>query len=217
MRLRCLQGNALRWTSHSLLNFPPMKHWIAIPCLLALLVASASAKTKTAPAPAAPAATQPPAEMPVAIVRSSAASLPVNLGVVAQGAAQSGIRRCLPRIDQVVNFLSAGAQTGAMVFVPPTDADNRQSSVTLEMLGSNGLSYVDTSYAPNAVGCDAMYQTVTYWTDSCEQVAKVAFPHFAKSTPLRQYIGILDGGPSAKVFLMPAGPGCISIKKEVLF
>lgn len=195
-----------------------MKSRIFILALLALPLSPASAKTKTAPTPAAPAATQSPTEAPVTVVRSSATpSMPANLGAVAQGAAQSGIRRCLPRIDQVANFLSTGAQTGAMVFAAPVDADNRPSSVTLETLGSNGLSYVDTSYSPTPAGCDAMYQTVTYWTDSCEQVAKVAFPHFVQSTPIRQYIAVLDGGASAKVFLMPAGPGCISIKKEVLY
>ena len=156
-------------------------------------------------------------DVPVASSRTSAMPPATNLGPVAQGAAQDGIRRCLSRIDQVASFLSSGAQTGAMVFAPPVEADNRLSSVALEVLGNNGLSYIDTSYAPNVAGCDAMYQTVTYWTNSCDEVARVAFPNFKKSTPLRQHIAMLDGGPSAKVFLMPAGAGCVSIKKEVLF
>ena len=29
-------------------------------------------------------------------------------------------------------------------------------------------------------------------------------------------LGLLDGGPATKVFLMPAGDGCVSIKKEVV-
>ena len=136
---------------------------------------------------------------------------------MAQGVSQNGIRRCLPRIDQVVTFLSTGAQTGAMIFAPPGDADNRLTSVGLEVLGNNGLSYIDTSYAPSATGCDAMYQAVTYWANSCDEVARVAFPSFGKTNPLRQHIAVLDGGSSAKVFLMPAGAGCISVKKEVLF
>ncbi len=196
----------------ALLNFAPMRLWIFLPALLAMPLAHGAPNIK--PAPAAPAAGS---EVPVSSARSSAATLPSNLGPVAQGAAQDGIRRCLPRIDQVVNFLSAGAQTGAMIFSPPVDADNRLTAVVLEALGSNGLSYVDTSYAPNSNACDAMYQTVTYWTDSCDKVAQVAFPSFKKAGPLRQHITVLDGGPSAKVFLMPAGTGCISVKKEVLF
>lgn len=179
--------------------------------LLAMSLAHSANKTK----PDSAAATG--ETVPVTSSRASAVPQPITLGPVAQGAAENGIRRCLPRIDQTVTFLSVGAQTGAMVFTSPADPDNRLSSVALEVLGSNGLSYVDTGYAPNTTSCDAMYQTVTYWTDPCSEVARVAFPTFKKTNSLRQHIAVLDGGPSAKVFLMPAGAGCISIKKEVLF
>ncbi len=191
-----------------------MKLWLSICFLFVFSLAHSATKTKPAPPAAAVPAVS---DVPVTSSRSSTSSEPTNLGPVAQGAAQSGIRRCLPRIDQVVNFLSAGGQTGAMVFASPVDADNRLSSVGLEVLGSNGLSYIDTGYAPNVSGCDAMYQTVTHWTNACDEVARVAFPSFKKATVLRQYITVLDGGPSAKVFLMPAGAGCVSIKKEVLY
>ncbi len=156
-------------------------------------------------------------DVPVISSRAGTSPQQTNLGPVAQSAAQNGVRRCLPKMDQVVNFLSSGAQTGAMVFTPPADADNRLSSVALEALGNNGLSYIDMGYSPNAGGCDAMYQVVTHWNNSCDEVARVAFPSFKQTSPLRQYISVLDGGPSAKVFLMPAGAGCVSIKKEVLF
>ena len=189
-----------------------MNYWILIPVLLCIAPAHAASQTKPAPA----AATS-PSVVPVTSARSSASPQPPQIGPVAQGAAQSGLRRCLPRIDQVANFLSAGGQTGAMIFASPLDADNRISSVSLEVLGSNGLSYIDTSYAPSAGGCDAMYQTVTYWSNACDEVAKVAFPSFPRASALRQHIAVLDGGPSAKVFLLPAGAGCVSIKKEVLF
>jgi hypothetical protein len=33
---------------------------------------------------------------------------------------------------------------------------------------------------------------------------------------LKKDIAVLDGGASTKVFLMPAGSGCLSIKKEVV-
>ncbi len=192
-----------------------MKPWIVFPFLLAFSCAHAATKAKPAPQTAEPNAAQ--AAVPVTSASNSVAPVSATLGPVAKGAAQSGIRRCLPRIDQVVGFVTAGTQSGAMVFVPPVDADNRQTSVALEILGNNGLSYIDTGYAPTSVGCDAMYQSVTYWTNSCDEVARVAFPSFKKTNPLRQYIAVLDGGPSAKVFLMPAGTGCVSIKKEVLF
>ncbi len=192
-----------------------MKTWIVFLFLFA--GAYADAATKSKPVNQAPEASTAQTVVPVTSASSSSPPAPSTLGPVAKGASQSGIRRCLPRIDQVVTFVTAGTQSGAMVFAAPIEADTRQSSVALEILGNNGLSYIDTGYAPTTAGCDAMYQSVTYWTNSCDEVAKVAFPSFKKSNPLRQYIAVLDGGPSAKVFLMPAGAGCVSIKKEVLF
>ncbi len=144
---------------------------------------------------------------------------PVNaaaLGPVANFAAQGGVRQCLGRIDQISNFLTNGAVSGASVFLPPREPDHGLASVSMEVQGSNGLSYVSTGYSPSATGCDGDYEAVTYWAGTCEQVA-ASFPDFKLARPLRQYIQTLDGGPYAKVYLMPAGQGCISIKKEVVY
>lgn len=192
-----------------------MKIWLVFPLLLSFSFVHAATKVKPASQPTETNTAQ--AAVPVTSANNTTTSAFSELGPVAKGAAQSGIRRCLPRIDQVVSFVTAGTQSGAMVFAAPIDADNRQSSVALEVLGNNGLTYIDTGYAPTVAACDAMYQSVTYWTNPCDEVARVAFPSFKKTGSLRQYIAVLDGGPSAKVFLMPAGTGCVSIKKEVLF
>jgi hypothetical protein len=138
------------------------------------------------------------------------------VGPVANYAAQNGVRQCVGRIDQVSNFLTAGATSGAAVFLPPREPDRGLTSVSIEVQGSNGLSYVNTAYAPSSVGCDGVYEAVTYWAGNCDQVA-ASFPGFTPAKPLRQYIQTLDGGPTAKVYLMPAGQGCISIKKEVVY
>ena len=186
-----------------------MKSFALILSMSFLALPAAAATNKPKPQEAAITA-------PVAQANNPAPSFS-NIGVVTQAAANSGVRQCLPRIDQVVNFLSVGATTGAMVFIPPRDPDLRQASIGLEVLGSNGLSYIDTTFAPSANGCDAMYAQVTYWENTCAELAKSAFPGFNLANPMRQHISVLDGGPSAKVFLMPAGAGCVSIKKEVLF
>jgi len=164
-------------------------------------------------APAAPALAQSPAPAPQAPGAQPQAAAPA-LGVIASGAAQGGVRRCLPRIDQLTNFLLAGSVNSAMIFISPRDPDGSQSSISFEVQNGNLLSYMDAAFAPTVVGCDAMYQAVTYWHTNCEQVAKTNFEGFPRISPLRQYIAVLDGGPTAKVFLMPAGSGCVSIKKE---
>lgn len=155
-----------------------------------------------APQPAAPAAQAPQARQ--------------DLGPIANYAAERGVRQCLGRIDQISGFLTNGATSGAAVFLSPRESDRGLVSVSLEILGSNGLSYVNTAYGPNAGGCDGVYEAVTYWSGSCDQVA-ATFPGFTRANALRQHIQTLDGGPTAKIYLMPAGQGCISIKKEVVY
>lgn len=163
--------------------------------------------------PAAPVAATPNAAATSAQVPQAR---PV-LGPIANFAAQNGVRQCVGRIDQVSNFLTNGAvASGAAVFLPPREVDRGLASVSMEVLGTNGLSYVNTAYSPSGTGCDGVYEAVTYWAGSCEQVA-ATFPNFTLGKPLRQHIFSLDGGPTAKIYLMPAGQGCISIKKEVVY
>ncbi len=177
--------------------------------LAAPIHAAPPAKKAQAAAPAARAPIAQPAQ-PVQVAQPA-------LGPIANFAAQNGVRQCLGRIDQVSNFLTNGAvSSGAAVFLPPREVDRGLSSVSMEVLGTNGLSYVNTAYSPSATGCDGVYEAVTYWAGTCEQVA-ATFPNFSLSKPLRQHIFTLDGGPNAKIYLMPAGQGCISIKKEVVY
>jgi len=42
------------------------------------------------------------------------------------------------------------------------------------------------------------------------------FGTFKKAGALAKNIGVRNGGESMKVFLMPAGTGCVSIKKEIV-
>jgi len=173
--------------------------------LLALLIAIPvmAAQPAKKSLPAVPAAQVPQ-------VKSAA------LGAIASYVAQNGVRQCLGRIDQVSNFLTNGATSGAAVFLPPREPDRGLTSISMEVLGGNGISYVNTAYSPSATGCDGVYEAITYWAGTCEQVA-ATFQGFTLVKPLREHIQTLDGGPTAKVYLMPAGQGCISIKKEVVY
>lgn len=139
-----------------------------------------------------------------------------SLGSIASFAAQGGVRKCLGRIDQISNFLTAGTVSGANVFIDPREPDRGLTSVSMELQGNNGLSYVATAFSPTATACDGIYEAITYWGSTCDQVA-ASFTGFKRANPLRQHIQMLDGGSNAKVYLMPAGQGCISIKKETVY
>jgi hypothetical protein len=91
-------------------------------------------------------------------------------------------------------------------------------SVSMELLSPDKTSaYASASFAPNqANGCGAVYEAVIYWPQSCDAVAARQFPQAKKLKALQKSIQSLESGP-AKVFLMPAGSGCVSIKKEIVF
>jgi hypothetical protein len=136
---------------------------------------------------------------------------------VTQAAVQQGVLNCAARINQVSNFLGFGPQAGALLLVPPSQPDQRLLPLAMEVPTESGSAYVSATFAPNqANGCGAVYDAVVYWPQKCEAVADKQFASLKRTGQLKTSLTVLDGGPATKVFLMPAGSGCVSIKKEVV-
>lgn len=140
----------------------------------------------------------------------------LNAAVVAYG--KNGVRRCLKRVGQVTDFLSSGSKTGMFLFSPNEEPDNRMLSTSMEIASANVLSYASSSFHPRGDSdCAGVYEAITYWQDNCDTVATQAYGKLRQSGVIQTHIRVLDGGPAMRVFLMPAGPGCVAIKKEVLY
>jgi len=60
-----------------------------------------------------------------------------------------------------------------------------------------------------------VYDSVEYVNKSCLEMEKLVFKDLKRIGVLKKNIVVLDGG-TLKIFLMPAGSGCVVIKKEVL-
>ena len=136
---------------------------------------------------------------------------------VTQAAVQQGVLNCAARINQVSNFLGFSPQAGALLLVPPSQPDQRLLPLAMEVPTESGGAYVSATFAPNqANGCGAVYDAVVYWPQKCEAVATKQFASLKRTGQLKTSLTVLDGGPATKVFLMPAGSGCVSIKKEVV-
>ncbi|WP_231379742.1 hypothetical protein [Polaromonas sp. CG_9.11] len=136
---------------------------------------------------------------------------------VTQAAVAQGVLNCAARINQVSSFVGYTAQAGALLMIPPAQPDQRLIPLALEVPSENGSAYVSAAFAPNqANGCGAAYDAVVYWPQRCEAVANRQFAGLKRVGLLKTSITVLDGGESTKVFLMPAGSGCVSIKKEVV-
>jgi hypothetical protein len=138
---------------------------------------------------------------------------------ITQAAVKAGVLACTSRINQVANFLTAGAQgVGVMLLMPANNPDQQLISLSMEIPTKEASSaYASASFAPNqATGCAGMYETVVYWPQGCNEVASKHFGALNKIGVLAKTIYVRDGGVTTKIFLMPAGTGCVTIKKEVI-
>lgn len=189
------------YPSHHLTRAAPAL--AATVALVAVLLVPISLQAQT-PAPPAAAPTAAPAG-------SSGAN------AVTQAAVKQGALACASRINQVSNFLGFGPQAGALLMMPPGQPDQRLIPLAMEVPVEGSSAYVSATFAPNqANGCGAAYDAVVYWPQKCEAVAAKQFASLKRAGQLKTNITMLDGGPATKVFLMPAGSGCVSIKKEVV-
>lgn len=156
------------------------------------------------------------AQTPPSAAPQQAPSTPPSNGIT-QAAVQQGILNCAGRINQVTNFLGFNNQAGALLMTPPNAADQRLIPLAMEIPTEAASAYVSVAFAPNqANGCGASYDAVVYWPQKCEAIASKQFAALKKVGQLKKDITVLDGGLATKVFLMPAGSGCVSIKKETV-
>ena len=160
-----------------------------------------------------------PSEPPApAELRAGAQSVAPALGAVALAAAQRKIKTCVPRIDQTAKALAAGANSGAFLFNSLSDADKTILSLSLEVGDGASSSYASATFAPlGAQGCAVAADVVAWWPANCAEVMTKAFPQVTAAGPLMRDIRVTEAGPTMRVFFMPAGAGCVTIKKEVIF
>ena len=157
---------------------------------------------------------------PNATVNETTNSAPRATSPIALAVAKAGVIGCAGRIDQVSQFIGASAKVGAYFFTPPAPTDQRLVSFSYEVqpqAKDAPLAYASASFAPNqANGCGAIYEAIVYWPHKCEAVATKQFGQFKRGRSLQKDVLVLESETPARIFLMPAGSGCLSIKKEVV-
>jgi hypothetical protein len=136
-----------------------------------------------------------------------------SVNAVTQAAVKMGVLSCVSRINQVITFLTANTQNGVLIFPVQNPPDQHIFSTSLELVVQDDVTiYATASFFPNK---DAVYDTVEYVNKGCDELEKTVFKNLKRVGVLKKNIVILDGGP-VRVFLMPAGTGCVVIKKEVV-
>lgn len=145
--------------------------------------------------------------------------VPSGLSAIAQAAAQRGVVRCLGKIDKLARVLAEKHDIGVFIFNDLAGPDTRTVSISMELSPSpsGGSAYASATFTPNAFsGCEVLVESVLYWSSKCTAVG-LAYPGYASTGPLLGDIEVRAPTGSARLFLMPAGTGCISVEKSVYY
>jgi hypothetical protein len=158
-----------------------------------------------------------PKPLPPVESKSAPVPAPAAVNPITQAAVQSGTLACTSRINQVSAFLTGNTNSGAYLFFSKVQPDQRIFSTSLELLPANAPAmYASASFASSpAGGCGAVYDAVEYSARACMDLENDVFRNLKRTGVVKKDIVILDGG-AMKVFLMPAGAGCVVIRKEIV-
>lgn len=136
-----------------------------------------------------------------------------DLHPLAQAVARAGAPACAAKVTEAAFFLTEGASATAFWNFRSAEL----LSFSLEVVSPDRVtSYVSLNIAPGEDGaCVIGYDAVMHWASDCETVARIVHPGMRTAGTQPGSMAMLKGGDSEYLFLMPAGQGCVAIKKEV--
>lgn len=215
-----MNSSARLWPGCASLTLRLLGVGLALAFVVSTATVQAQPAAGSAPKPAAPAPAKPGAApaAPAAAPEPAAASRD-EPNTMTRAVVQRGALKCAARVEQIAKMLGYGPQSSGLVMAPASPVDQLLFSVVVaHPANATDMGVVGLDFAPNqANGCGASMQAVAYWPQSCKALADGTMSQMKKLEPLKPDILVLDAGPSSKVFLMKAGNGCVSIKKEIVF
>lgn len=112
--------------------------------------------------------------------------------------------------------IGTGASSGVSLVAGPVDGAS-MFSPSLDSRDAVGPHFVSAFLAPNKRGgCDAGYDDVRYWAKNCADLAAQELANLGVPKPLGAVVTTFVMGPNQHVYLLPAGPGCVTVRKELL-
>lgn len=204
---------------------------LALVCPLASGAADPVAQPAKPKQPQAAQPAKPQAQQPVAQPQSQPQKAQAQAQVqqpkqqtanaVTSAAYKLGVKTCVNKIERITNHLTNNKpyEGSPMWFVPPSLPDNQLVSTSMELHNSqtNNIAYASASFASEGNDCNGMYEMVSFSPQSCQEVYKANYSSLKQIGTLAKGIPVLAGNGSLRVFLMQAGTGCVSIRKEVVW
>ena len=135
---------------------------------------------------------------------------------LSEALSQIGLTACAAPVMQAGSFLFENGEANFTVQPLGPDANRWPTVVMIEgahaAMGKTRLSTL--TIAPGA-GCSGFYQQVIYWTQACPELKRTVFAPFNTTRVLLRNVQISELNAGVQLYLMPAGTGCVSVKKEL--
>lgn len=133
---------------------------------------------------------------------------------VVEQAQKAGVKRCLPAVAAISNYL-IGADPHGVDSFRTRKPDEQPFSATIERDTADGVALSSVTVTPLQDGdCALSYDQINWYNSSCLVVAKELYPQHQYRGVLSKKVILLEG--AASVYLLPAGDGCLVLKKEVI-
>lgn len=136
---------------------------------------------------------------------------------VVNQAAGSGVKKCLPAVRSISDFLIRDGNAGAHSVWNSNTPDKQIFTSVIERNFIDGILLTNLTVSPVASGqCAVVYDQIKYSSKSCVAVSKENFENYEYKDSLNKEVVVLQSG-GVYVYLLPAeGGGCVSLKKEIL-
>ena len=174
---------------------------------------AAAAKKPEEAAAAKPAASMGSPRASAAVARGMGDTNPTQQ--VLQAMSAMHLTACAGTVQQATNFLFEGQDANFVAQPLGPDADRWPTVFVVESAdpaGSGHNRFATLVVAPN---CSGMYEQTIYWPQPCALIKSTVFAKFSGEHALLSDVKVSDSGPALQVFLMPAGAGCVAVKKEL--
>lgn len=130
--------------------------------------------------------------------------------------AQAGVKRCAPIVRAVAAFVTENSSAAFIVRPLGSRPDVSPVMVTVESAHANlGTTRYTTIMVVPSESCSGYYEQTIHWAATCPVVKTRNFANFPAPRPLLRNIQVSAASPTVSLQLMPAGQGCVSIKKEI--
>jgi hypothetical protein len=154
--------------------------------------------------------------VPSALAQPTGAPPPKSIERISAAMRVAGINRCAPIVRRVAEFLIEDGVAGFRLKSTGANRDLAPVVLTLETrhraLGT--VRYATVTAIPQA-NCSGFYEQSIYWPVTCPDLKANNFANFPAAAFLHSAIAVSEASESVQLAMLPAGQGCISIKKEI--